>query len=137
VGGATSTVPADPHPRPLRASFARLDPARGGEKRRDEPGHDEIWITCARLRLFRARRVVADAGFGRQRAFAQNGQKALHRILSDHVRIGLTGLARLQRCHLGDRVVEVDMVRQQDVGVFLFENVAVFFGGVAIELNGS
>ncbi|HMH61954.1 MAG TPA: hypothetical protein VK561_11780 [Bradyrhizobium sp.] len=89
------------------------------------------------LTLFRARRVVADAGFGRQRAFAQNGQKALHRILSDHVRIGLTGLARLQRCHLGDRVVEVDMVRQQDVGVFLFENVAVFFGGVAIELNGS
>ena len=101
------------------------------------PGHDEIWITCVELTLFRARRVVADAGFGRQRAFAQNGQKALHRILSDHVRIGLTGLARLQRCHLGDRVVEVDMVRQQDVGVFLFENVAVFFGGVAIELNGS
>ena len=82
-----------------------------------------------------APRGLADAGLGRQCAFAQNCQEALHGILSDHERIGLTRFALLQLRHLCDGVVEADMVRQENVGVFLLQDVAVFRGRVGIELK--
>src|SRR5437879_1134262 len=77
-----------------------------------------------------ARRVLADAGLCRQRAFAQNGQEALHGVLADHVWIGLAGLALLQCCHLPNRIVEADVVGEKDVGVLLFHYLAIFHRGV-------
>src|SRR5450432_1207800 len=67
-----------------------------------------------------ARRVLADAGFCRQRAFAENGQEALYRIRPDHERIGLTRRAIFQRrhfCHSSSKLTWFD----RKMSVFLFE----------------
>jgi hypothetical protein len=87
------------------------------------------WRGQARLVSFRQPQQI------RPRAFLRNLDVTLYGIVADHIRVRVSGLAARHCRQLCMRSVKYGVIRKQNIGARLGDDVVIFHGGIDIGLK--